>query len=129
MQGCATVIFVTLYFTWLGQVEWIGRLGVAFCLALFASPLVALRTVCQTKSATSIPWPFTLATTVNCGLWTVWGVFAMHDCNVYIPNSLGLLFALVQIALKVSYGTGKEPLKFYRPESSDLQLEENLLPK
>lgn len=87
-------------------VELLGQGGVVLTVTLFASPLAALRTVISTKSARSIPWPFTLASLVNCILWTIAGLFEMKDFNIYAPNILGLFFCLAQVALKVTYGDG-----------------------
>ena len=60
----------------------IGQAAVVFCIALFGSPLAALKTVLETKSAKSIPLPFTLATIANCFLWSITG-FEMNDFNIY----------------------------------------------
>ena len=86
----------------------IGNLAVLFCVAMFASPLAALKTVLQTKSAKSIPLPFTLATVLNCFLWSVVGLFDMHDVNVYFPNLLGLGFGMAQVFLRLLYGDGND---------------------
>ncbi len=83
----------------------IGKVGVLFCVILFASPLAALQTVIRTKSAKSIPLPFTLTCILNCFLWTVYG-FDMKDFNIYFPNLLGLLSSLAQLALIALYGNG-----------------------
>jgi solute carrier family 50 protein (sugar transporter) len=61
----------------------IGQAAVVFCIAMFGSPLAALKTVLETKSAKSIPLPFTLATIANCFLWSITGLFEMHDKNIY----------------------------------------------
>jgi solute carrier family 50 (sugar transporter) len=71
---------------------------------LFASPLSVLRHVLATKSARSIPLPFTIASTTNCFLWTVYGIWQVNDANVYFPNFVGLLFSLAQLGLKIHYG-------------------------
>jgi solute carrier family 50 protein (sugar transporter) len=84
----------------------IGVLAVVFCIAMFGSPLAALKTVLRTKSASSIPLPFTLATVLNCFLWSVTGLFELKDVNVYFPNLLGLCFGLAQVALKLLFGDG-----------------------
>jgi len=84
----------------------LGSLGVTICLILFGSPLSALKTVIQTKSANSIPLPFTCGTVVNCLSWTVIGLDS-GDFNIYFPNTVGLFFGLVQIALKLIYGGNK----------------------
>jgi solute carrier family 50 (sugar transporter) len=93
----------------------IGRVGCIICVLLFGSPLVVLRQVIITKDARSIPLPFTIASTVNCFLWTVFGLWQMNDANIYIPNVLGLALCLTQVALKLYFpsdldpGFGKEP--------------------
>lgn len=83
----------------------IGKVGVIFCVILFASPLAALKTVIDTKSAKAIPLPFTLTCILNCFLWTVYG-FDMKDFNIYFPNFLGLLSSLAQFGLILFYGNG-----------------------
>mmetsp|Transcript_672 Transcript_672/g.1156 ORF Transcript_672/g.1156 Transcript_672/m.1156 type:complete len:287 (+) Transcript_672:89-949(+) len=82
----------------------IGKEGVVFCIVLFASPLAALKHVILTKSAVSIPLPFTLACTLNCALWSTVGLWKMRDFNIYFPNLLGLSCALAQLGLKGIYG-------------------------
>jgi hypothetical protein len=84
---------------------------------MFASPLSALKTVLQTKSAQSIPLPFTLATVANCFLWAVAGFKDFHDFNVYFPNSVGLGLGLTQAALKVMYGNGSPMTSMTKSES------------
>lgn len=71
---------------------------------LFASPLSAVKNVIATKSAASIPLPFTIASTINCSLWSVVGVLLMNDFNIYFPSIMGLLCALAQLFLKGLYG-------------------------
>lgn len=84
----------------------IGQAAVVFCIAMFGSPLAALKTVLETKSAKSIPLPFTLATIANCFLWSITG-FEMNDFNIYFPNLIGLSFGLAQLALKIIFGDEK----------------------
>jgi solute carrier family 50 (sugar transporter) len=82
----------------------IGSIAVLFCIAMFASPLSALKTVIQTKSASSIPLPLAIASIANCLLWLVTGVYKMKDFNVIVPNFMGLASGIAQIALKLKYG-------------------------
>jgi uncharacterized protein with PQ loop repeat len=84
----------------------IGNAAVVFCMLLFASPLSALKTVLQTKSAQSIPLPMTLATVLNCFLWSVAGLKDFNDFTVYFPNLVGLGLGLSQVGLKLIYGNG-----------------------
>mmetsp|Transcript_21155 Transcript_21155/g.50272 ORF Transcript_21155/g.50272 Transcript_21155/m.50272 type:complete len:353 (+) Transcript_21155:168-1226(+) len=81
----------------------IGPIGIALTVGMFASPLSAIRTVISTKSAASIPLPFTLASLINCFCWTTAGVFKYNDPNIIIPNGLGLVCSMIQAALKIVY--------------------------
>ena len=84
--------------------ELIGREGVLYCIILFASPLAALKHVITTKSAASIPLPFTVACFINCMAWFVVGWWKLMDFNIYFPNMLGLSCAVAQLGLKGVYG-------------------------
>lgn len=84
----------------------IGNSAVLFCMLMFASPLAALKEVLRTRSAKSIPLPFTLATILNCFLWSVAGLGEFKDFNIYFPNLLGLAFGLVQVGLKILFDYG-----------------------
>lgn len=84
--------------------EIIGKEGVLFCIVLFASPLAALKHVIVSKSAASIPLPFTVACFFNCTAWSAVGLWVMNDFNIYFPNLMGLSCAIAQLALKAVYG-------------------------
>jgi solute carrier family 50 (sugar transporter) len=86
------------------QPDWlIGKVGLLFRVLMFASPLTTIRVVIRTRSARSIPLPFALACSVNCVLWIIFGVYQVKDPNVYLPNMLGLGFALAQLTLKALF--------------------------
>ena len=110
VRANAVVVAATFASIYLSPISdpasWIGNIAVLFCVAMFGSPLAALRTVLQTKSAKSIPLPFTLATVLNCFLWSVFGVMELNDKNVFVPNLLGLGLGLWQVILKIIYGDG-----------------------
>ena len=84
----------------------IGTAGVVMVFIMFASPLSVLKSVLEKKSAKSIPLPFTLASLVNCALWSIFGWYGIHDVNIYLPNLLGLACTLAQLALKLHFGDG-----------------------
>ena len=83
--------------------EAVGSAAVLLCMALFASPLSTLKTVVETKSAESIPFPFTVASLLACFCWSVTGFLELHDMNVIVPNFTGFLFGLAQLGLKLHY--------------------------
>lgn len=87
----------------------VGASAVLLCIALFASPLSTVKTVVETKSADSIPLPFSLASLLCCFFWSVTGILELHDLNVIVPNALGFLFGLAQVGLKLLYsGNSKD---------------------
>ena len=116
LQGCLAIIagsaawVFACYLTVRRKGMWmsfaagfIGNSAVMFCMLMFASPLVALAAVLRTRSAKSIPLPFTLATILNCFLWSVAGLGDFNDFNIYFPNLLGLAFGLIQVGLKIHF--------------------------
>ena len=106
MLGASAMIVLCLAMSAFAGAPMVGNLGVLLCVFMFGSPLAALKEVLQTRSAKAIPLPFTLASVLNCFLWSVTGLFDMHDYAIYVPNLLGLSFGLAQVALKLIFGTG-----------------------
>ena len=111
LQGLGALIVATLLVAFSplkSSANVVGLAAVMLTIGMFASPLSALKVVLQTKSAKSIPLPFTLASMVNCFLWSVTGIFQMKDPNIIVPNVLGLAFSLAQAGLKLLYGNAPE---------------------
>mmetsp|Transcript_32398 Transcript_32398/g.95469 ORF Transcript_32398/g.95469 Transcript_32398/m.95469 type:complete len:233 (-) Transcript_32398:587-1285(-) len=112
VQGTGLIVAVALLIAVLlprdTASELIGKAAVIFCVILFASPLSVLREAIMTKSAKNIPLPFALASTVNTLLWSVSGVIALRDFNVYFPNLLGLACSVAQLVVISMYGSGEK---------------------
>eukprot|EP00550_Attheya_septentrionalis_P001603 CAMPEP_0198294062 /NCGR_PEP_ID=MMETSP1449-20131203/20419_1 /TAXON_ID=420275 /ORGANISM="Attheya septentrionalis, Strain CCMP2084" /LENGTH=205 /DNA_ID=CAMNT_0043993889 /DNA_START=386 /DNA_END=1003 /DNA_ORIENTATION=+ len=81
----------------------LGSAGVLFSVAMFASPLVSLRTMMETQSARIISLPFTLASIANNALWGIVGYWDMHDPHIFIQGAMGLTFGMIQLIVKVWY--------------------------
>ena len=99
-------VFVTILPILNDPAQLIGSIGCIIVVILFASPLVVLRQVIQSKDARSIPLPFTVACTINCFLWTVYGFWGVGDFYIYFPNMLGLMLSVAQLILKLYYSNG-----------------------
>jgi len=84
----------------------LGTAAVVLSCAMFASPLVALKTVIETQSARAISLGSVVATIANNFLWGILGYFDMKDVHISIQGAIGLLMGLVQLALKLWYGNG-----------------------
>eukprot|EP00747_Dinoflagellata_sp_TGD_P198506 gnl/TRDRNA2_/TRDRNA2_71570_c1_seq1.p1 gnl/TRDRNA2_/TRDRNA2_71570_c1~~gnl/TRDRNA2_/TRDRNA2_71570_c1_seq1.p1 ORF type:complete len:238 (+),score=32.46 gnl/TRDRNA2_/TRDRNA2_71570_c1_seq1:99-716(+) len=85
-------------------VTMLGFTGVAACVAMFSGPLAAIRTVVDTQNTKSLPLGFTCATLVNCSTWLFYGLYIMHDPWITTPNAIGLVLAIIQLALFVRFG-------------------------
>jgi solute carrier family 50 (sugar transporter) len=103
---CAITIFISIFPILDDPAQLIGSVGCFIVVVLFASPLVVLRQVLVTKDAKSIPLPFTIACTINCFLWSVYGVWGVDDVYIYFPNVLGLALSVAQLLLKIYYSNG-----------------------
>jgi Sugar efflux transporter for intercellular exchange len=116
-------IVIILFFA--NKISAIGDLTVLLSIVTFASPLVAAKSVFESQSSDSIPWPFTLAALLNCTLWTVVGIFDMHDGYVAAPEILGLFLTLLQIALKLYYGEhahGQDNPSYMRASTTPVEM-------
>ena len=102
--------------------EAVGSAAVLLCMALFASPLSTLKTAIETKSAASIPLPFTLASLLACFFWSVTGFLELHDMNVILPNFTGFLFGLAQLGLKLRFRDDVDPDDLLSSSSVDLDV-------
>ncbi len=85
-------------------VQLLGYGGSAFVISMFGGPLAAIKTVLEQKSTASLPFAFTVATFVNCTLWTSYGALVIQDPFVWFPNLLGLASSIVQLSLFARFG-------------------------
>ena len=93
--------------------ELIGSLGVGFCVLMFSGPLASIQTIMGSCSASSLPIGFTVASFVNCLLWTTYGAAAIHDPLVWGPNAAGLVASLTQLGLYATYGENEDGCAVY----------------
>lgn len=76
----------------------VGIAAVVSSLALYASPLAAIKVVLQTRSSASLPFAMILAGAINNLLWVVYG-FLVFDLFLIVPSSVNASLGLVQVAL------------------------------
>ncbi|KAG6499729.1 hypothetical protein ZIOFF_039520 [Zingiber officinale] len=80
----------------------VGILCIIFGTCMYASPLVVMKLVIQTKSVEFMPFTLSLASFLNGVCWTSYG-FLPFDINLLVPNGLGTLFGLAQLVLYACY--------------------------
>ncbi|EEF43395.1 bidirectional sugar transporter SWEET4 [Ricinus communis] len=76
----------------------VGFVCICFNIMMYASPLSIMKMVITTKSVEYMPFFLSLASLANGVAWSSYA-FIRFDPFIFIPNGLGTLFALAQLAL------------------------------
>jgi solute carrier family 50 protein (sugar transporter) len=89
-----------------------GKTIVAFvanstCVIYYGAPCSTMLTVISTKDSSSLHLPMILANALNAVMWCIYGLFALEDIFVYVPNGIGLFLSCLQLLL----------IAIYRPKS------------
>ncbi|KAK7337732.1 hypothetical protein VNO77_18318 [Canavalia gladiata] len=98
-----TVISVTL-FVLHGtiQLTFLGMLCSGLTIIMYASPLLAMKTVIKTKSVEYMPFLLSFFMFLNGGAWALYSLL-VKDLFVGIPNLIGLILGLTQVIVYVIY--------------------------
>jgi hypothetical protein len=75
-----------------------GLLSAAVSIVVSASPMVSIKQAILEKSIQCLPTDMIAASTVSNCLWLVFG-YLLSDSWVLIPNSVGLVFSMIQISV------------------------------
>ncbi|XP_021902814.1 bidirectional sugar transporter SWEET2 [Carica papaya] len=92
----------------------VGLLSCVSLISMFASPLFIINLVIRTKSVEFMPFYLSLSTFLLSTSFLLYGMFN-HDAFIYVPNGIGTVLGIVQLALYFYYSTKcredeKEPL-------------------
>ncbi|XP_054812884.1 bidirectional sugar transporter SWEET2-like isoform X2 [Prosopis cineraria] len=86
----------------------VGFLSVASLISMFASPLFIIKLVIRTKSVEFMPFYLSLSTFLMSASFFLYGLLN-SDVFVYVPNGIGTLLGIVQLALYYYYkGASRE---------------------
>ncbi|KAH6798975.1 Nodulin MtN3 family protein [Perilla frutescens var. frutescens] len=80
----------------------VGLLCIVLNIGMYASPLTVMKRVIRTKSVKYMPFYLSLANFANGIVWSIYALIKF-DAYVLIPNGLGSISGLVQLALYASY--------------------------
>ncbi|CAA6661323.1 unnamed protein product [Spirodela intermedia] len=85
-----------------GRQTFVGYLSVASLISMFASPLFIIGLVIRTRSVEYMPFYLSLSTFLMSISFFVYGLL-LRDFFIYIPNGIGAVLGVVQLALYAYY--------------------------
>lgn len=117
--GSSSFIIITViltFFDWSFQtIDLVATLHANFWLMLlYASPMSTIGQVIKMKSSASLEFKLCLAFVLNGSLWFVYGL-VIQNYGVCIPNGIGALLSMVQLALCFIYPNEEDELSSSYP--------------
>ncbi|CAL5206582.1 unnamed protein product [Lathyrus oleraceus] len=80
----------------------VGSVGLGVSIAMYASPLIVMKKVIQTKSVEFMPLPLSLCSFLASLLWLIYGLL-IRDIFVAGPNVIGTPLGILQLVLHCKY--------------------------
>lgn len=109
----------------------VGWICLIFSLCVFVAPLCILRQVVRTKNVEHMPFLLSFFLTISAVMWFFYGLL-LKDFNIAVPNVLGFIFGVLQMALYAMYRNGDEtideklPAEILRKQISSDVVEEEM---
>jgi len=72
-------------------------------ISYYAVPLSTLAQIIRTRDASSLYLPLIAINTLNTFAWVAYGALGTHDITMWLPNGLGLILSLIQLAIIFYY--------------------------
>ncbi|KAL4205070.1 hypothetical protein AMTRI_Chr01g112900 [Amborella trichopoda] len=102
----------------------VGSLCMFFGTMMYVAPLSVMKLVIKTKSVEYMPFTLSLASLLNGICWTTYALIRF-DLNITIPNGLGTLFGVAQLALYACfYKSTQRQLAERQAKASEVHLGE-----
>ncbi|ONK81194.1 uncharacterized protein A4U43_C01F26330 [Asparagus officinalis] len=98
----------------------VGSIGLVASIAMYGSPLVAMRLVIKTKSVEFMPFSLSFFSFLSSSLWMLYGLLG-HEFFIAAPNFVGTPLGILQLVLYCIYNNKKETYD----ESKNTELEKN----
>ncbi|KAJ8752956.1 hypothetical protein K2173_008691 [Erythroxylum novogranatense] len=99
----------------------VGSIAVVTASVMYGSPLVAVKTVIETKSVEFMPFYLSFFTFLTSGLWSIYGLLDF-DFFIATPNLIGTLLGIIQLVLYFKY---RERALKEKSKSSDVEKNED----
>ncbi|XP_027339099.1 bidirectional sugar transporter SWEET3-like [Abrus precatorius] len=103
----------------------VGSFGLGVSVAMYASPLVVMKKVMQTKSVEFMPLPLSTCSFLASMLWLTYGIL-IRDIFVAGPSVIGVPLAILQLVLHCKYRKGSV---VEEASKGDLEMEKGNLEK
>ena len=84
------------------QAAVVGAVADVLNVMLYAAPLGVMSSVVRTRSVEYMPFNLSLGTLGSAACWSTYAVY-VGDATILVPNGLGVLLALAQLALYARY--------------------------
>eukprot|EP00164_Ancoracysta_twista_P016888 GFYU01028541.1.p1 GENE.GFYU01028541.1~~GFYU01028541.1.p1 ORF type:complete len:214 (+),score=26.61 GFYU01028541.1:30-671(+) len=88
-----------------------GTITSCVCIIMFGSPLAKVFTVIQNRTTDGLSFNLSAVTVANTLLWILLGLM-VRDPFIVVPNFLGLLLGLMQLALFWMYPASAKPVEY-----------------
>ncbi|XP_022158032.1 bidirectional sugar transporter SWEET3b [Momordica charantia] len=98
----------------------VGSIGLVASVAMYASPLVAMRQVIKTKSVEYMPFYLSFFSFSASSLWLAYGLLT-HDLFLASPNLVGSPVGLLQIVLYCIYRNKEQQHQVVKKEEEDVK--------
>ncbi|MED6186838.1 hypothetical protein PIB30_070583 [Stylosanthes scabra] len=105
----------------------VGSVGLGVSIAMYASPLVVMKKVIQSKSVEFMPLPLSLCSFLASSLWLTYGIL-IRDIFVAGPSVVGTPLGILQLVLHCKYWNRKNNMEQQKGDTIEkLDLEKGTL--
>ncbi|KAG5230370.1 hypothetical protein OIU76_022406 [Salix suchowensis] len=103
---CSILLLSHFFVKGSNRVQVLGWFCVILSVSVFAAPLSIMRLVIRTKSVEFMPFTLSFFLTLSAVMWLFYGVL-LKDVYIAIPNVVGFILGVIQMALYVIYKNSK----------------------
>ncbi|VDO38611.1 unnamed protein product [Onchocerca flexuosa] len=103
IEVCAVIFLISLMLLLVqlfghGIIHPLGFTCMTFNILNFGAPLAGLKVVLRQRNCETLPLPLCIANLLVSSQWALYGVL-ISDIYIIIPNAIGMILAMIQIAL------------------------------